>query len=586
MSGGRSLNNNNSTQQIQFYKERIREKLLDLRDDIGEMRFKLYMAFVAECESYSELREMAEMEMQIELIEYTKTEIKQKLKDCNVCLDELRRVSDTSYNTIITAKEEKTAAGTDGEYSENEDDTALYEDTRGIMGIEDIPDDEEQDDEMSDLLAFSLAARLAKEPLEESFRVFDDDDDTQERTLDEKLSDLDNLSDEELEGLVGDELNDEGDDGEDEDDDEELAEYMDETSPTIHNTGLLDGADDGSLDDGLFSSADTELEEDIDECLGGDDEDLDEDDIDEDDLAECLGEDDDDLDEDSIDEDDLAECLGEDDLEEDDTDEDLDDDDLDEALGGDIDEDVEEGSDEAWGLAGLDALDMDAAAEIFGDDDDEETDEDDIDSLEMDDSLFGEELEDDGDTDGAVDIDSLEMDDSLFGDDTVTEEDEDDDEDESAFGDDLDGYFDLDDEDEEPTTSSTRNKVAIPTSPAPTPTTRIISPDKIFATGRPQKLVEKKREPEPEPKPRTMKEALSITPTPPPKPAETPKPAIDKLRAAKTQSMFNLLHSAIQKSEKGIHTMSKNISKKADLGVLKLTSRDMLEGNPDDIIDL
>ena len=75
---------------LSFFKERIKEKLEQIREDIPEIRYKLWIASVDACDDYNELREMAELDMQLDLFEYTRNEINPKLEQLNMNITELR----------------------------------------------------------------------------------------------------------------------------------------------------------------------------------------------------------------------------------------------------------------------------------------------------------------------------------------------------------------------------------------------------------------------------------------------------------------------------------------------------------------
>lgn len=75
---------------IQFYKELIKHKLDSIKDIIGDLKYRVYLGVVEECDDYNELREMAELDMHIEFVEYIKKYILDKLSEDNVSIDDLR----------------------------------------------------------------------------------------------------------------------------------------------------------------------------------------------------------------------------------------------------------------------------------------------------------------------------------------------------------------------------------------------------------------------------------------------------------------------------------------------------------------
>lgn len=75
---------------IQFYKELIKHKLDGIRDIIGDLKYRVYLGVVEECNDYNELREIAELDMHIEFVEYVKKHILDKLNEDEVSIDDLR----------------------------------------------------------------------------------------------------------------------------------------------------------------------------------------------------------------------------------------------------------------------------------------------------------------------------------------------------------------------------------------------------------------------------------------------------------------------------------------------------------------
>ena len=51
---------------IVFFKNYIKSQIASLRDSLGEARYNLYLATVDSIEDYEELKELAELELQIE----------------------------------------------------------------------------------------------------------------------------------------------------------------------------------------------------------------------------------------------------------------------------------------------------------------------------------------------------------------------------------------------------------------------------------------------------------------------------------------------------------------------------------------
>ena len=86
------MNNHIGSKQLAYFKEKIKHELEKIREDIGDLRYNLYVATVDQCDDYDQLREMAELEMQIDFIEYTKAFIKDRLHEKSVDIQDLKKV--------------------------------------------------------------------------------------------------------------------------------------------------------------------------------------------------------------------------------------------------------------------------------------------------------------------------------------------------------------------------------------------------------------------------------------------------------------------------------------------------------------
>ena len=81
-----------SMSKLIYFKEKIKKELDSIKDEIGELRYNLYINMVDTCNNYDELREMAELELQIDFLKYTKEAIKDKLQQRDVNINDLRKV--------------------------------------------------------------------------------------------------------------------------------------------------------------------------------------------------------------------------------------------------------------------------------------------------------------------------------------------------------------------------------------------------------------------------------------------------------------------------------------------------------------
>ena len=133
---------NASKKQLQFFKHFIKEKLTTIENDIGHIRYKLYVAMVDECNNYDELREMAELEMQIDMIAYTNGELAGKLKELNTDFEKVKNIDNNIEYKITEEKK-----------NENNE---LFEDL--------------EDEDVMNAMAYMLMQRIENEPEEEKRR--------------------------------------------------------------------------------------------------------------------------------------------------------------------------------------------------------------------------------------------------------------------------------------------------------------------------------------------------------------------------------------------------------------------------------
>ena len=166
---------------LEYFKKHIKEKLESVKDDIPDRRYRLWIAAIDDCEDYDELREMAELDMQLDMFEYTRNEINPKLQRLNLEMDEIRGAKTMQEPSKTTGK----TLGTN-EFSSltmpDSDDDEEY--TTGEM-LEDL-----DDPEMEAAMAAIIAARMASEPWEETNR---------EEMLDSIIGDT--SAEEDIEGL-------------------------------------------------------------------------------------------------------------------------------------------------------------------------------------------------------------------------------------------------------------------------------------------------------------------------------------------------------------------------------------------------
>ena len=440
---------NASEKQLQFFKNYIKEKLNTIKDDIGQIRYKLYVAMVEECNDYDELREMAELEMQIDMIAYTNGELANKLKELNTDFETIKNIDSTIEYKITEEKK-----------NENNE---IFEDL--------------EDDDVMDAMAHMLMQRIANEPEEEKRREelldfdFEEEPSVDDIDIDEIADDFGELDDIisedeaelgmniDYESLNAMNLEEYADIGEitEEDDEDDFDINEDDFDIDEDDFGDLDEDDFEDLDDdefdideSEFGDLDDEETEETEEDSDGYDEDMEYDlsdfgeettsldddtdddfDIDDSDFGD-LGDDDDDFD---INEDDFGD-LGDDD----------DEFDIDDSEFGDLDDEYEEETtNSGFSSFDIDEVDFDELGDLS--DGSEESDE-----FDFDDSEFGDFDDYEVDESEFGDLDDIEVDEDDFGDlddiDDVNEDDFgdlDDEFDESGF-EDLIGDEDIEDE--------------------------------------------------------------------------------------------------------------------------------------------
>ena len=290
---------------LEYLKIRIKNQLDTIKDEIGPLRYKLYCAITDDCDNFEELRDMAEMELQIDALSYSKG-LMEKLKEYNVGIEDLR---DAGCNKDTENTEETDDEEEDIEYEEEGTEECTYEDL--IEGLE--------DEEMLDIMSSILDIRDDTEPEEEKYRteIMEAFEKTREMIrIENGLKELED--DEELLDFIED-FDTKSDGGEDAEDDSEEDDSEDGIDP---DDIFLDSSNDGNNTE--------EDEDDSEEEINADDIFIDDDDTDdeeEDDIEDDIDPDDIFMDEeetDDIDPDDIFLDDEEDTSEEDDEDEDED----------------------------------------------------------------------------------------------------------------------------------------------------------------------------------------------------------------------------------------------------------------------
>ena len=286
--------------QLNFIKNKIKSQLDDIRSDIGELRYDLYIKMVDGCDDYYQLLEMAELELQIDYLNYTNNNIINKLEEENTTVKDLRQAIDS--NGINSDRYLDEPIETDDAYetlenfndmSNEEQDKFLDAVARNIQERLNNEPDEEKDRDYSEIPGMEVNDKLEEEYEDEQLaRFISGDDNPEETDSDEDDNDEDN--DDEDNDILGydedadydssDELDDDGGyNSEDEDLSDLLGENDEDESENEDDLGDSDGdaldnnEDDLDIDsdDDFFYAEDaeddeeTEDEEDVDAELEG-----------------------------------------------------------------------------------------------------------------------------------------------------------------------------------------------------------------------------------------------------------------------------------------------------------------------------
>lgn len=118
-----------------FFKEKIKNILTEYREEIGQLRYELYIELVEKTNDYEELVQMADLEMQIDMLKYIKNNIKSPLEERRVEISDIKQaLNESKYK------------------KEKEEEEKIYEENPVIseLGTE----------EMSNLLQMALARRV------------------------------------------------------------------------------------------------------------------------------------------------------------------------------------------------------------------------------------------------------------------------------------------------------------------------------------------------------------------------------------------------------------------------------------------
>lgn len=207
---------------LSFLKSKIKNQLESVKDQMGVYRYKLYLAMVDECNDFEELREMAELDLQMELFSYVKSEIDPRLSDMHMSIKEVRNMDSlVDYESVKEPDLDLDPSDIAEALEDEEVDAAmamlLAAQIRNNPDGISLDDTDNSDDGIDDIEDFELDGY--DEPDEETEDSSDDTSEDDEVDLDSEEDDGEGLNgytipDEDLEIDENDLLQTEDDDGE------------------------------------------------------------------------------------------------------------------------------------------------------------------------------------------------------------------------------------------------------------------------------------------------------------------------------------------------------------------------------------
>lgn len=308
---------------IEYLKAKIKKKLEAVAEQMGKYRYKLYLAMVDDCNDIDELCEMAELDLQMELFDYTKSEIEPKLNALNMTLADIRRLDIGEYPVLRRSLEKHDLEPSEIQDLMNDEEvtvamaTLLYErlqntppeelddgipdprefikkmdnlteeDYTEAFGDEDDPEGQlyeteyeaEEDELESEIQELEDSENLDAADSWES-DTYEEDDDSEDSEDTEENESFD-ISQESIDELFVDDDNgeDEEDDSESDDADKEqqIAELFDdsldgyEEDTSSYFESMYDDSDSEDSDDGTSEDDEESEDEEIDEYFGGGD---------------------------------------------------------------------------------------------------------------------------------------------------------------------------------------------------------------------------------------------------------------------------------------------------------------------------
>lgn len=290
---------------LDFFKNRIRHILEEYKDELGDLRYRLYMEMVNQSNNYEEIKEMADLEMQVDLLEYTKNNIKNPLKKMNVEIKDIKREFNPNYDKYleedlmqndiedsIDSKEtmallafrlsrrvdENIEDNADRIiYDEDNDEEDYFSDDNNSDSLDEDEDFDNTEEDEEDYFEDNPEEETEDSTNSDEYFIEDDtdEDDTDEDNTDEDNTDEDDTNEDDyfVEGEDDEEEEEEDINNSENDDNDYFIEDDGEDIDDFEEDDINEGdASEGGVDDDEYFEDDTdENEDDKDDCYIGDD---------------------------------------------------------------------------------------------------------------------------------------------------------------------------------------------------------------------------------------------------------------------------------------------------------------------------
>lgn len=208
-------------QSREFFKNRIRERLSEAQDLFKPHPYRILLAMLDDCDDLEELREMAELDLQLEALRYNQS-VYRKLLNIDTNFKEIAMVYDTAYRStqeaiLITPSKDvkKKRAISSNEIIKAIDDDEVWELMEQQRGLDELKTPESEKNYFEIKKADEIAAEIDRAEL---FTEGDDWDDSEGDEYEDEDSIWDDSEDSEDEDFDAEDEEDEGFDDEDSED--------------------------------------------------------------------------------------------------------------------------------------------------------------------------------------------------------------------------------------------------------------------------------------------------------------------------------------------------------------------------------